>query len=132
MLNNAIAYEGGTINLTGGSAVAYSGFGGFQNRLIIGVSADTDARLRRTIEFSVTAPKISPNSPNGYTQQKNRCVIKRPILLANGKFTTCSVSIDISYDVEMSQTEKQKLLDTAAQVFFNSDFIEFAKNGNLT
>lgn len=130
-LTNATVITGGTLSAAGGSSVAYSVYGLSAGKMTIGVSADTDIRLRRTIGLSVVPSRPLASAPNGYTQSRAKAVIKHPILLANGKYTTCSVGIDISFDPEMSSTEKTKMLDTAAQLFFDADFSDFVKNLSL-
>lgn len=130
-ITNATVLTGGSIAVTGGSSVAYSVSQNSGDTVLLAVGADTDLRLRRTIKLSASLPKPSTGAPNGYTQARGKAVIRHPILLANGKYTTCSVNIDIAFDAEMSATEKRKMLDTAAQIFFDSDFTQFVEAVSL-
>lgn len=130
-LANAAIVTGGTISVAGGSAVTYAPYSTSPDQVVLGVAADTDLRLRRQIKCKVKPPRVSPSAPGGYTQARADALVIHPILLANGKYTQCTVQIGISFDPEMSSTEKTKMIDTAAQVLFDSDFTEFVKNLSL-
>lgn len=132
-LNNAAVVTAPTsIAATGGTALtlASAGSDGITNRLI--VTADTDFRTRRSIVASIKTPKPLATAPNGYTQARSKAVYTKPKLLANTKYTNNTISIEISVDVETTQTEIQELMDVGAQMLFDADFIQLWKTQNLT
>lgn len=119
--------SGGTLSVAGGTAVAYTPKNISGNRMDVHVTADTDYRLRRSASFVANSPKVSPTSPNGYTQAKNVATARKPKLLANGKYTTNSVQISLFFDPETTAEEKQELMDFAGQCAINSELLAFFK-----
>jgi hypothetical protein len=130
-LSNAIIKTAPTsITVSGGSDVAlfvlkpYS-----QGKMTLAPNADTDFRTRRTIEITSKSPEIQASAPNGYTQQRTVFRFVKPKLLANGKLTTNTVTINIGYDIEATAAERQELLDVAAQLCSDADFTPVVLTG---
>lgn len=130
-LNNAVVKTGGSIAVTGGSDLTFASYGGDSQSLTVGASADTDFRTRRKIDFKISPPKISPNSPSGYTQARAVATFKLPMITASGKYTTNTIQVSMAYDVETSDANKTQMLDVASQMCFDSDFLSFFKNLSL-
>lgn len=122
-LQSATTLSGATFAGTGGSTVNWSSLGQVGNKLPIAVVSDTDLRTRRQIDVTVKSPTPNSGAPNGYTQARVTKVYKRPLLLENGKLTVNTAKVEIAYDVESTPTEIQDLLDVAAQMAFDADFV---------
>jgi len=127
LVNAAVVTAPTSIAPTGGSALAFQAKNPGADPLQLYVAADTDLRLRRTIDISIKPPKVNAGMPNGFTQGQVVARYNKPKLLANGKITTASVRISMSYDVENSQAEIQELMDVGAQMLFDSDFTSLWK-----
>jgi len=122
-LNNLAVVTGpSNIAPTGGTALTFTsnGFTG-PGKLTLVVPADTDLRLRRSMDVTVKQARVSSSAPNGYTQPRITVIYKKPKLLANGKITVNTIKVEAAYDVETTQTEIQELIDVAAQVCSDSD-----------
>lgn len=117
-----------SFTVNGGSALAFTEVQSAGNKVIIGVAADTDLRLRRTIEATVHSPKPNNGSPNGYTQARTKTVYKAPLLLDNGQITINTVKVEVAFDVESTDAERTELCDIGAQIFTDSDFRNLLKN----
>jgi len=127
-LNNAsIVAAPSSISVTGGSAVNFVSAGAVSDAMRLIVPTDADFRTRRSIDFSVKVPKVNSSSINGYTLGRARALYKQPKLLANGKIVTNTVALEIAYDFESTDVEVQRMLDTGAQLFFDTDFTSFWK-----
>jgi len=113
---------------TGGTALTFVSAGNFAaGKVTLYVAADTDFRVRRTIDVTVKTPTPQLSTPNGYTQARGKAIFKKPKLLANGKITVNTVTVDVAYDVECTQAEIQELMDVGAQMLVDSDFIPVYK-----
>lgn len=131
--NASIVTAPSSIAPTGGSALVFSSSGNLSNgKVTLIVSADTDLRIRRSIDATIKNPSPSLSAPNGYTQARVSFVYKKPKLLANGKITVNTARVEFSYDVETTQTEIQELADVAAQMCFDGDFVPSIKTLTLT
>lgn len=124
-LNNAaLVTAPSAIAPTGGTALSLTSQGyTADGKLTLIVPADTDMRIRRTMDVSVKPAKSSLTAPNGYTQNRATVIYKKPKLLANGKITVNTIKTEIAYDVETTPSEIQELLDINAQVNFDADFV---------
>lgn len=129
-LKNAVVKTGATHAPTGGSDLTFGDFGTVGTKVALGVPADTDMRLRRSIDGSFKTPRANASSPNGYTQARATLTFKKPILLANGKITVNTIQVSVAYDWEASDAQKQELMDVGAQMCYDADFISFFKNLN--
>lgn len=133
LTNASIVTAPSGIAATGGSALAFASMGqAGSNSLLLAASADTDLRLRRTIQVTAKLPAVSVAAPNGYTQARSTMVFKKPKLLANGKITINTVRVEVAYDVESSAAEVQELIDVGAQLLCDSDFTPTHKTLALT
>lgn len=129
--NAAVVTAPSAFTPTGGTALTFTLISQSANGVSIAVAADTDSRTRRRIETSLTVPRVSAAAPNGYTQARNELKFKKPKLLANGKFTTNEIIIQLRSDPETTQVEIQELLDVGAQALTDSDFSNFWKLQSL-
>lgn len=113
--------ESATVSATGGTSMPMTSIGGSENKNTLIVDADTDLRTQRSITFTVRRPKVQASAPNGYTQGRCTALIKIPRLLANGKITVDTVSIQVSADVETTVAQKTEMLKLGAQALFDSE-----------
>lgn len=131
LANAALVVAPTSIAPTGGTALTFSTQGmtapGEQSLVVL---ADTDLRLRRSIDVKVKDPKVQLTAPNGYTQARRSCLFKKPKLLANGKITVNTSKVEVSYDIETTPTEIQELIDIAAQMASDADFVPTLKTGS--
>jgi len=126
--NAGIVTAPSSIAASGGSALNFSSLGPSSNgAVVLYVAADTDLRLRRTLKAIAKTPTVNVSAPNGFTQARTQTLFSKPKLLANGKITVNTVRIEVSYDVETTQTEIQELLDVGAQILCDSDFTSYHK-----
>jgi len=125
--NASIVTAPSSITVTGGTAVAFSSLGLADGKQTLFVAADTDQRIRRSIDVSVKPAKSSSSAPNGYTQPRATLTLKKPKVLANGKITVATLRVEMAYDVEYTQTEIQEMVDFGAQFFCDADFANFWK-----
>jgi len=133
-LNNAALVVAPTsIAPTGGTALTFAS-NGIQGpgEITLVVPADLDLRTRRSIDIKVKPAKTSVGAPNGYTQARVSMLYKKPKILANTKITVNTVKVEFAFDVETTQVEIQELLDVAAQLCFDADFVPTVKQLSLT
>lgn len=122
-LSNASIILGGTLSVSGGSAVTFSSLGNnTDGTVMLYVPADTDLRLRRKVNARVNMPKPSASAPNGYTQARGQMVFYQPILLANGLVTVNTYKVEAAYDIETSVAKRQEGLDFIGACAFDTDF----------
>lgn len=117
-----------SFTVNGGSALAFSELYSSGEKVTIGVSADTDLRLRRTMDAHIYQPKPNSGAPNGYTQGRAKVVFKSPLLLDNGAITVNTVKVEVAFDVETTDAERTELCDIGGQIFIDSDFRALLKN----
>lgn len=117
-------YSGATFPRTAGSADAVASAGGDldKHRLIF---TTEELVLQRKLDFSVTAPKVSTSAPNGYTQGRSSVYMKFPLLLDNGNYTTNTIQLTFSADIETTDAEKQAMRDVAVQAIIDSSMDGF-------
>jgi len=131
--NAGIVTAPSSIAATGGTALNFSSVGSpSKGKVSLIVTADTDLRLRRTIDVSASAPTVNAGAPNGYSQARVQFLFRKPKLLANGKITVNTVSVNFGYDVETTQAEIQELLDVASQMCFDADFTPTVKSLSIS
>lgn len=119
--------------VTGGTALTFNSMGPAVNgKVTLYVPADTDLRLRRTIDASVKTPAVNLAAPNGWTQARASVLFKKPKLLANGRITVNTARVELAFDPETTQTEITELVDIAAQTLIDADFTSFWKALALT
>jgi hypothetical protein len=94
--------------------------------------ADTEYLTQKSIDFSVTEPRVNPSLPNGYTQQKRIAKLKIPLELDNGNRTVNTVTITMSCDIETSAAERTELMMLGSQLLGDSDFTDFWQSGDLS
>lgn len=127
-LSNASVLSGATMSPSGGTALAFESQGSTlaTNKLI--VTADTDLRTRREISATIKEPRVQASAPNGYTQARSILVFKAPLSLDNGNITVNTLRIELAFDVETTDAEKDELLVLGSQFLNDSDFTGFFKN----
>lgn len=107
--------------VTGGTIVPFTVLKNTGNETVLAATADTDVRIRRTIQHSIADPAPSAKGPNGFTQQKQRTLISAPKVLANTKITVNSFLGSLSWDVEATPAEKIWLLDQIVQYYSDTN-----------
>jgi hypothetical protein len=122
---------GATYTPAGGSATSFVSLGGTseQNKLFIDDGADLI--LRKTCLASSKAPVASTSAPNGYTQQRSTIVFHVPMLLDNGNYTTNTVRIEVAFDPEADQTERDYLRELIAHCGVDADFDGLFDDGSV-
>jgi len=122
----------GTLAVTGGSNKVFTKVDTLKDGSVLFLDlAETDLRLRASLEFKVSRPQVRASAPNGYTQQRCRVRFKQPILLANGEITVNTTSVEVAYDIEASAAQKKLLVDIPVQVQFDSESSTFFSDGVL-
>jgi hypothetical protein len=118
--------EGATITPTGGTALTVKASTNPQGTSIKAyVNEDEDLRTRRTMEFSVSEPKVNAASPNGYTLARNSIFAKIPFTLDNGLVTTHTIQIKMARDAEASSAEILEMRKLGAQLLIDGDLDDF-------
>lgn len=130
-LASASVPVGATYAPTGGSATSFVSLGmtGESHKLFIDDGADLI--LRKTVLATSKSPSPNSGSPNGYTQQRSKIVFHVPMLLANGNYTTNSVSIEVAFDPEADAGERAFLRELIAHVGVDADFENLFDDGSV-
>jgi len=130
-ISDAAISKDGVVASTGGVSKTFASLGSTlsqHNVFFDGV----DLRTRSEAAFSTKAPKMKVDAPNGYTQARNNIVLKVPITLANGLITVNTVSLQMAYDVETSDAQKDTLISYAAQLLADTDMADFWKSQSIS
>jgi len=127
-LSNSAVLKDGTVATTGGTSVSLLTKGTSLSQHNLMIDDGAEFQLQATTDFSVKAPKVSASAPNGYTQARTSVFLRQPLLLDNGEYTTCTGSISISVDPEMTDAEKLTMRVYLAQLLVDSDFTDFWDN----
>jgi len=122
--------EGGTVAHTGGVAQAFSKLQDSSNEHEVFFDSTTLLN-RKTAKFSTKRPKVSAGAPGGYTQARSTVLIKQPFTLANGNTTYVTVSITLSVDPELSQTEIDNLRYYGSDALANASLDDFWRSQSL-
>jgi len=109
-----------TISSSGGTDVVYTLVRTEGNTNFFAVLTDTDLRIQRTLEITISRPYPSPAQPNGYSQMRAKFYWKEPVVLANGKITVNGFKQEIHFDVETAAAVKQRLLDAGSYSAFTA------------
>lgn len=129
MAITSIAFKSGaTLPLTGGSADAVASGGKGIDKSILVFTGDPSLQEQRTVEFSVKRPKVSANSPDGYTQARRTIVLKSPKEVSTDVFSVNTARLELATSVTCTAADVAKLrlyiataiMDSAADAFFNS------------
>jgi len=123
-ISDLVLYTGTTTSQTGGAVDATASTGSTLNSHQI-ISTSEALVLQKSVDCSVTRPKPSASAPNGYTQGRREIFVRMPILLANGKYTTNTLKITLSTDIETSDAQSQVLRDYGTRLLFNSEMNSF-------
>lgn len=91
----------------------------------------TDFLTRSNLNFEVRLPRTDGGAPGGYTQQRSIVVLKSPKVLANDEKTFNTLTINVGYDPETTDAEKDTMLAYGAQILSDSDFSDFLKDQAL-
>jgi hypothetical protein len=92
---------------------------------------DTDFTTRRIVEMSVKDPQVQASAPGGYTQSRESVILKKPIVLANGNRTVCTLSISMATDPELTLAQKQEMRYIGAQLLTDTELSEFWESHQL-
>lgn len=131
-IQNMTVNPTGTWAVTAGSALALKLVGQSLTQNRQAVDEAVIFPLRRSVDFSYKGPTVNANSPDGYTQRRNSCFIRMPILTASGLYTTNTVSITVSTSVEMTDAQilemrliaSSALTDLGMNDFYNEGVLE--------
>lgn len=113
--------ENATVTPSGGTALPLTSAGGSLDKNTLIVDADTDLRTQRSVDFSVSRPKVQGSAPNGYTQARSSVILKIPRTLANGNTSVDTVFVKFSTDVETTVAEKDEMRALACQLLIDSE-----------
>lgn len=86
---------------------------------------------RKVFKFSVTNPKVSSTSPNGYTQVRNDIVLVSPYTPSGGARTTNTIRVNISVDPSLPAADKRILIKDMCSLLLDADVDSFLVNGSL-
>lgn len=130
-LENASIPVGATYSPTGGSATSLVSLGSTQNNHSLFIDDGSNLILRKTCLATSKAPVPNAAAPNGYTQQRSSIVFHVPKLLANGKYTTNTVKIEVAFDPETDASEKAFLRGLLAHCGVDTDFDGLFNDGSV-
>jgi hypothetical protein len=130
-LANASIPIGATYAPTGGSATSFVSLGQTSDSQKLFIDSGEDLILRRTALATSKSPVPNSSAPNGYTQQRTSIVFHVPLLLDNGKYTTNTVKIEVSYDPETDTSERAYLRELLAHLGSDADFDSLFDNGSV-
>lgn len=117
--------------VTGGTNVPLSIIYNDGSKVRLAPAADTDLRLRRSVDINRKDPSVSASAPNGYTQERFQVYFKDPKLLANGKLTVDTANLQLGFDVESTTQEKLDKLDWIAQLCMHASFRAAVTGSNV-
>lgn len=130
-LSAASILVGTTLAGTGGTATTFKTLGNTLTQHNLLLDDGSEFINQTELDFTIKSPKVDTSAPNGYTQQRMTCVIKRPLALDNGNRTVNTVRIEISVDHEATASEIDSLRELAAQVVFDADYDDFWQSMSL-
>jgi hypothetical protein len=122
---------GGTTSTTGGTSTPFTIKGDSNGEKSVILDDGTTYIDSSRINFTVKDPVANAGAPNGYTQQRSSVRVVVPFLLDNGNYTSSTISIGIAYDVELTDAEKDALMELGAQLIRTSSFDDFWKKQSL-
>ena len=127
-LSGATILIDGTVATTGGTSQALATLGDSENKHRLFIDDGSEYSARYTLEFATKEPKVSETAPNGYTQMRNTCLVKAPITPSGGAATVNTIKIEVAVDPATTDAQKLSLRVIAAQLFHDSDFLEWWDN----
>lgn len=107
-----ILKSGATLSTTGGTDSTFTRNGinpDFKDLSII------DERLRPSMTVTNKVSVASAQAPDGYTQSRTSLIIRVPKTLANSKITINTIRLEIAYDPQTTDAERENLLEYACQ-----------------
>lgn len=129
-LQNASILDGASISATGGTSVTLSTDGLQVPSGIHLIDASvTDYRARPNVTCRNKVPVIQPDGT--YGKGRRSTVLAFPKVLESGKQGFPCVRIELEDFPEMSVAEIDKMLNWAAQVLTDPDFVSFWRTGSL-
>jgi hypothetical protein len=131
-IETAAILVGGTTSSTGGTSTDFI-VKGPANNGDMRVFLDDGSEFIDSIQvaFSVKDPIVNSGAPNGYTQQRSAIKGLVPLSLDNGNRTVNSVKIELAYDPETTDTEKDALIELGCQLFRQAALDAFWKKQSL-
>lgn len=130
-LSSASIPIGGSYSPTGGSATVFKSLGQTSDSNKLFVDDGSVLPLRKTVLATSRPPTPNASAPNGYTQQRTSISFHVPILLDNGKYTTNTVRVEMSYDIETDTTERAFLRELLAHLGSDADFDSLFNDGSV-
>jgi hypothetical protein len=109
---------GGTLSNTGGTADAVESVSNLDRALV--TFTDDSLELQRTLNIRVVPAKVNTSAPNGYTQARRELYFKFPLSLDNGNMTNSTVTLNVSSDIELEDSEMSQIRETVGQVLISS------------
>lgn len=113
--------SGETYTPSAGTAYDVANGGGDLNKHRVLINYTGGLVLQKKLDFTVVPPRPLASAPNGYTQGRRQIFIRAPMLLANGLYTTNTVTIEIAADIEASDVTMLILRELIIQSALNSD-----------
>lgn len=117
---------------TGGASNDLSIISRAGTKVVAHLDGATSFTTRKTVEFSAKDPVALESAPGGYTQAREKVVVKWPITLANGNRTVNTATIEIARDPEFTTANCVDLRLMLAQLLGDSDFTDFWNNHVLS
>lgn len=131
-LKDASVPMGATYAPTGGTARTLKSLGATLNEHKLWLDDGSANILRKDLYAYVKPPVVVSTAPNGLSQQRITTVFRQPILLANGKYTTNTLEIKMSYDIETSSTQISELKSAGTHQFVDADFSDLWGAGSTS
>lgn len=134
-----MALNGGSVNIgatftpSGGTSRTLVSLGPAINGQLKLFLDDSPATLnvRKNIFCSVSEPKVSTTSPDGYTQMRSTVEVHVPFATASGAITTNKVTVTVSQSVESDAAMKTLLRELITHIGSDSDFAGLFTTGSL-
>jgi hypothetical protein len=121
----------GTSTVAGGAVVNMSMKGQNLNTNKQLVEGAASFPLQQTVDFTYKAPSVLATAPSGYTQRRSSIIVRYPILTASGLYTTCTGTLSINSDVEMTDAAQMELRELIGQMAYNANLTNFYELGSL-
>lgn len=128
---NSSVLVDGTVAFSAGTATTVKELGRDLGQLNTYLDDGAAFAARTEIQFSTKEPKVSANSPGGYTQARSTARLLKPKTLASGRRTVNSARLELSVDPETTAAEIESLLVLIAQLAKDSDFADFWKKQSV-
>lgn len=129
-ISSASVPIGATYSPSGGTATSFVSLGQNEGRNKVFLDDAATLLLRKTMVATSKQPVANAGAPNGFTQQRSTVVFHVPITLANGNTTVNSAKIEVAYDPETSDADRDLLWEMLGHISIDADFQELREDGS--